>query len=65
MDVIFTRCAGLDGHKKTVLACRITPDATGQQMEGLVELKECETMPVDLLASSDRLTEAGITHVAR
>ena len=64
MDVIFTHCAGLDVHKKTVMACRITPDSTGQQAEGLVELKEFGTMTVDLLALSDWLLEAGITHVA-
>jgi hypothetical protein len=63
MDVIFTHCAGLDVHKKSVAACRITPDATGQQVEGLVELKEFGTMTVGLLALSDWLTEAGITHV--
>ena len=40
------------------------PDTTGQQAEGLVELKEFGTMTVDLLALSDWLTETGITHVA-
>jgi hypothetical protein len=25
MDVMFTHGAGLDGHKKTVMACRVTP----------------------------------------
>jgi hypothetical protein len=25
MDVIFPHCAGLDVHKKTVMACRVTP----------------------------------------
>jgi transposase len=64
MDVIFTHCAGLDVHKKTVMACRITPDTSGQQAEGVVELKEFGTMTVDLLALSDWLLEAGITHVA-
>src|SRR5262249_42218125 len=64
MDVIFTHCAGLDVHKKSVTACRITPDPSGQQAEGLVELKDFGTMTVDLLALSDWLTEARITHVA-
>jgi transposase len=64
MDVVFTHCAGLDVHKKSVMACRIIPDPTGQQAEGLVELKEFGTMTIDLLALSDWLTEAGITHVA-
>jgi transposase len=64
MDVIFTHCAGLDVHKKTVMACRVTPDPTGQQADGLMELKEFGTMTADLLALSDWLTEVGITHVA-
>jgi transposase len=64
MDVVFTHCAGLDVHKKSVMACRITPDPTRQQAEDLVEVREFGTMTVDLLALSDWLTEAGITHVA-
>jgi transposase len=64
MDVIFTHCAGLDVHKKTVMACRITPDPTGRQAEGLMEVREFGTLTLDLLALSDWLAEAGITHVA-
>jgi transposase len=64
MDVIFTHCAGLDVHKKTVMACRVTPDPTGQQADGVMELKEFGTMTADLLALSDWLAAAGITHVA-
>ena len=29
MDVLFTHCAGLDVHKKTVVACVIIPAPTG------------------------------------
>jgi transposase len=64
MDVIVTHCAGLDVHQKTVMACRVTPDPTGRQADGVMELKACGTMTVDLLALSDWLVEAGITHVA-
>jgi transposase len=64
MDVIFTHCAGLDVHKKSVTACRMSPDPTGEQADGVVELKDFGTMTVDLLALSDWLSEAGITHVA-
>jgi transposase len=64
MDVIFTHCAGLDVHKKTVMACRVTPDPTGQQADGIMELREFGTMTVELLALSDWLAAAGITHVA-
>jgi transposase len=62
--VIFTHCAGLDVYKKSVMACRMTPDPTGQQPEDLVEIKEFSTLTTDLLALSDWLAEVGITHVA-
>jgi transposase len=64
MDVIFTHCAGLDVHKKTVMACRVRPDPMGQQADGLMELQEFGTMTADLLMLSDWLAAAGITHVA-
>jgi transposase len=65
MDVIFPHGAGLDVHKKTVMACRVMPDPTGQQADGRMELQACGTMTRDLLAWSDWLAEAGITPVAR
>jgi Transposase len=64
MDVIFTHCAGLDVHKKTVMACRVRPDPTGQQADGFIELQEFGTMTADLLMLSDWLAAAGITHEA-
>jgi transposase len=64
MDVIFTHCAGLDGHKKTVMACRVTPDPTGGQADGIMEVREFGTLTRDLLALSEWLAEEGITHVA-
>ena len=64
MDVVFTHCAGLDVHKKTVMACRVTPDPTGQQADGITEVKEFGTLTRDLLALSDWSAAVGITHVA-
>jgi transposase len=64
MDVVFTHGAGLDVHKKRVMACRVTPDPTGQQADGIMEVKEFGTLTRDLLALSDWLAEVGITHVA-
>ncbi len=64
MDVIFPHCAGLDVHKKTVMACRVIPGPTGQQADGRMELREFGTMTQELLALSDWLAEAGVTHVA-
>ena len=56
MDVIHTNCAGLDVHKKTVVAAIIVP--------GKQETRTFETMTTDLLALSDWLMVLGITHVA-
>jgi transposase len=64
MDVMFTHGAGLDGHKKTVMACRVTPDPTGAQAEGIMALREFGARTGDLLALSDWLAAAGITQVA-
>ena len=64
MDVIFTHCAGLDVHKKSAMACRFIPDPSGQQADGLMEVREFGTLTIDLLALSDWLAEVGITHVA-
>ena len=56
MQVIHERCAGLDVHKKTVVACMLTP--AGQ------ETRTFGTMTIDLLALSDWLLACGCTHVA-
>ena len=64
MDVVFLRCAGLDVHKKSITAGRIVPDPTGQEAEGILELRTFGTMTRDLLGLADWLTEASIPHVA-
>ena len=61
MDVVYRHCAGLDVHKKTVVACCITPGAKGEKQ---IEVRTFGTMTVDLLALSDWLTSKQITHVA-
>lgn len=61
MDVVYSRCAGLDVHKKTVVACVITPsESSGWQRA----VRTFGTMTVDLLALSDWLGGWGCTHVA-
>jgi transposase len=50
MEVINERCCGLDIHKKTVVACRITPE--GQ------ETHTFSTMTVGLLELADWLGKA-------
>jgi transposase len=61
MHIMYERCAGLDVHKKTVVACVLTPDGQGGWSQ---EIRTFGTMTVDLLALSDWLLACGCTHVA-
>jgi transposase len=61
MEVLYSRCAGLDVHKKTVVACLITPDRQGGWHK---EVRTFGTMTLELLALSDWLQAAGCTHIA-
>jgi len=61
MDVVYTQCAGLDVHKKTVVAAIIVPDGQGGLHK---ETRTFGTMTVDLLALSDWLMGHGVTHAA-
>jgi len=61
MDVLYERCCGIDVHKKMVVACLITPDATGTPTK---ETRTYGTMTADLLEMLDWLVGAGCTHVA-
>jgi transposase len=64
MDVVFPHCAGLDVHKKRITACRVSPDPTGQNADGVMDVQDFGTLTIELLALSDWLSEAGVTHVA-
>jgi transposase len=61
MQVLYPRCAGLDVHKKTVVACRLTLDASGQKV---AEIRTFSTMTRDLLTLSDWLQAGEVSHVA-
>lgn len=61
MDVTYTHCAGLDVHKKSVVACAITPGPQGVKQ---VEIRTFGTMTADLLTLSDWLQARQVTHVA-
>jgi transposase len=61
IDVLYERCAGLDLHKRSVTACRLTPGADGQVSK---EIRTFATMTADLLALGDWLAAGGVTHVA-
>jgi transposase len=60
MELLYKRCAGLDVHQKTVVACARVVD------EGKVneELRTFDTTTSGLLALSAWLEEKGCTHVA-
>lgn len=60
MEIVHGRCAGLDVHKKTVVACRMAPRGAqpGQ------ETKTFGTTTQELLALSDWLRAWQVTHVA-
>jgi transposase len=51
----------LDVHKKTVVACVLTPDGQGDWGQAI---RTFGTMTVDLLALADWLLACGCTHVA-
>lgn len=60
MEVLYRRCAGLDVHQKSVVACaRVASDGSVEQ-----DVASFETTTRGLLALSDWLSEHGCTHVA-
>lgn len=61
MDVVFRRCAGLDVHKKLVVAAAIVEQGVGEARR---EQRTFGTMTADLLELSDWLAGLGVTRVA-
>lgn len=61
MEVVYQRCCGLDVHKRTVVACLLTPGEGGKSRK---EIRTFATMTDELLKLSDWLSSAGCTHVA-
>ena len=61
MEISYTHVAGLDVHKKTVVACVLTP---GTHKKPQKEIRTFGTMTQDLLALADWLSSKGVTHVA-
>ena len=56
MEAVLDRCAGLDVHKRTVVACAITPEGK--------ETRTFGTMTDDLQQLGAWLQERGISEVA-
>ena len=61
MEVVYSHCAGLDVHKKTVVACRLVPGSNGALVR---ETRTFGTLAADLAQLGEWLIEAGVTHVA-
>ena len=61
MEVLHDRVAGLDVHKKTVVACVRSPGAGRARR---AETREFETFVADLERLRDWLVAEGVTHVA-
>jgi len=61
MEPLVERCAGLDVHKKTVVACRIIHSEAGDWQS---ETRTFGTTTRDLLQLADWLQSARVTHVA-
>jgi transposase len=60
MEVLYPKCAGLDVHKKTVVACVRIQE--GSQVER--EVRTFKTTTAELLALSAWLSEKGVTQAA-
>ena len=61
MEILYTNCAGLDVHKKTVKVCLLTRTSDGQLHK---EFRTYFTTTEELLQLGDWLKEQGCTHVA-
>jgi transposase len=61
MERVVERCAGLDVHRDTVMACVRVPGVDGERVQ---DLREYGTTTVELLALRDSLMAWGVTVVA-
>jgi transposase len=56
MEIVFKRCAGLDVHKKSVVACALTPEGK--------EVKSFSTLTAELYKLADWLQSHGVVDLA-
>ena len=61
MEILYTNCAGLDVHKKTVKVCHLTRTSDGQPHK---EFGTYLTTTEELLQLGDWLNERGCAHIA-
>src|SRR5919201_4205970 len=61
MEVLYARCAGLDVHKKKVVACVLVTPERGAPTK---TVRTFGTLADDVLALGEWLAAEGVTHVA-
>ncbi len=61
LPVLYARCAGLDVHKLTVVACLLLTASSGRSSQ---EVRTFSTTTAGLQALADWLASHGVTHVA-
>ena len=61
LTVLYSRCAGLDVHKKTVVACLLLTAALGRLTK---EVRTFATTTAGLVTLREWLSSQGVTHVA-
>ena len=61
MDVLYSRCCGIDVHKQTAVACVVVQEVSGRPTK---EIRTFGKMTDELLALADWLEASGVTHVA-
>lgn len=61
MQVLYERCAGVDVHKKSITACALWFDESGEKHK---EIRSFSTMTTSLLALADWLKQRGVKQVA-
>lgn len=62
MEILFERCAGLDVHQRTVVACVRAPKPEGRGRHN--EVRTFSTTTPGLLELHSWLSDTGVTHVA-
>jgi len=61
MRIVYSRCCGLDVHKRSISACLLTPHEDGGTQQ---QVRRFGTVTRDLLELCDWLTSNQVTHVA-
>lgn len=61
MEILYPRCAGLDVHKETVMACVLTP---GEGAQAHKQIRQFKTTTSELRSLAQWLREEQVTHAA-